>query len=88
MSDKKPTPLDHAPVTATDYRTLLLAFIASLTLADHMGDVSNEVEEVLRCLGLKIEWDEMHELGTALGKMGVTTLYGSDLSADDDEDFE
>lgn len=73
-----------APRTVEDYRALILAFVGSLTLADHMGDVSNDVEQVLKLLGVKIEWYEWGELGSALGKMGVTTLYGTSLSDDDE----
>jgi len=62
-----------------NYREILLQFIASITLCDHMGDVSNDVSDVLEKIGLNIEWDEWHELGRALGKMGVTTLVGSKL---------
>lgn len=69
-----------------DYRTILLSLIGSLTLCDHMGDVSNDVQEALDQIGLKIEWDEWHELGAALGKMGVTTLLGTPLSDADDEE--
>jgi len=63
-----------------DYKTLLLQFIASLTLCDHMGDVSNDVGLVLKKLNLKIEWDEWGELGRALSDMGVTTLVGTKLN--------
>lgn len=66
----------------TDYRTLLLQFIGSLTLCDHMGDVSDNVNEVLNRLGLDIEWSEFNQLGSELGKMGVSTLNGTDLRED------
>lgn len=67
-----------------DYRNLLLQFIGSLTLADHLGDVGNDIETVLKRLDLKIDWDEPHELGQALGKMGITTLYGTRLLEEDE----
>lgn len=66
-------------------RDLLLKFIASLTLCDHMGDVSNDVTEVLKFLGLEIEWDEWSDLGNALAKMGITTLNGTDLTPEGEE---
>ena len=71
-------------MNADEYRALLLQFIASLTLADHMGDVSNDVVTVLKRLGLDIEWDEWNELSAALSRMGVTTLYSTTLGDDDD----
>lgn len=64
-------------MTNTDSRILLLQMIASLTLCEHMGDVSNVVNKVLKRLGVDIEWDEWADLRRALGERGVTTLYGS-----------
>ena len=69
-----------------DYKTILLQFLASLTLCDHMGDVSNDVVDVLEKIGVEIEWDEWDELGNALGKMGITTLNGAALTQDENED--
>ena len=73
-----------------DYRNsehkLLMELIASLTLADHMGDVSNDVSYVLTKLGLNNvaadDWDgEAHfeETMKMLHGLGVTTLYGTSL---------
>jgi hypothetical protein len=67
-------------------RELLLSFIASITLADHLGDVANEVNVVLKKLGLDVDWSEWSELGDALHEMGVTTLYGTSLASDDEDD--
>jgi hypothetical protein len=77
---------EKMPETVDEYRALLLSFIASLTLCDHMGDVAGDVQDVLKRIDLKIEWDEMYELGRALGKMGVKTLYNTELGSDDDDD--
>lgn len=67
-----------------DYKGMLLSLCASLTLADHMGDVSNDVDTVLRRLGmpkciLDAGWED---LGKELGKIGIKTLYGTDLTGD------
>ena len=62
-----------------DYRELLLQFIASLTLCDHMGDVAGDIEKVLKEMGLTFEWDDLDDLRTKLGEMGVTTLYGTKI---------
>lgn len=69
------------------YENLILQFIGSLTICDHMGDVSNEIITVMEKLDLNIEWNDMNDLGRYLGKRGVTTLLGSPLwSAEDDEE--
>jgi hypothetical protein len=65
-----------------DYRGLLLALCASLTLADHIGDVSNEVHEVLKRLEMPAEvldadWEDV---GLELGKLGIRTLWGTELT--------
>lgn len=65
-------------------RELLLQFCASLTLAEHTGDVSNDVVYVLQELKMPqsvidAEWED---LGIELGKLGVTTLYGTQLRED------
>lgn len=72
-------------MTDLDHRTLLLQFIGSLTLCDHMGDVSDDVAKVLDIMGLDIEWDEWDDLGKALSEMGITTLYGTELWHEEDD---
>lgn len=70
-----------------DYRKLLLQFIGSLTLCDHMGDVADGINLVLKKLGIEIgEWYDYSDLRKELDKMGVTTLYGTALDGDDNED--
>ena len=67
-----------------NHRELLLKFIASLCLCDHMGDVSNDVDFVLKKLNMK--WpdsaEELSDLMPWLHKRGVTTLYGTSLGED------
>lgn len=66
-------------------RQLLLRFIGSLTLADHMGDVSNDIDFVLRRIMPDIgEWEELSDLGDELGRRGITTLYGTSLAPEDE----
>lgn len=86
MADRK------KPETAEEYRALLLNFVASLMLCDHMGDVSNDMLIVLEDLGVKVE--DMDEGGREWGslprqlhQMGARTLYGSEIwdPADDEE---
>lgn len=61
-------------------RMVLLQLIASLTLCDHMGDVSNDIEEALRQIGVDLSWDTLDDLRQALHTRGITTLYGTSLS--------
>ena len=64
--------------TITD-KQILLQFIASLTLCEHMGDVSNDIDKVFDMLEINIEWSDLDELYKELGKMGITTLHGTKL---------
>lgn len=63
--------------------TLLLEFVASLTLCDHMGDVGNDIVEVLGRLGVEYEDDGSGEnwgdLPKLLHGMGIKTLVGTDV---------
>lgn len=67
-----------------DYRTILLQLIGSLTLADHMGDVSNDVDTALKRCGYEVEWDEWSDLGRWCAQQGITTLYGTSLGSEDE----
>lgn len=71
-----------------DYKYLLIKFVASLTLCEHMGDVADDIETVLDLLGLELEWEDLDELREKLHKMGVTTLYGTALIDDEDDEDE
>ena len=73
----------NKPNSPDAYHNLLLSFIASMTLCDHMGDVGSDVTFVLRQLGMEIEWNEWWELGDELDKMGIKTLYGTSLRDDE-----
>lgn len=68
-----------------DYRQILLQFIASLTLDENEGDISESISTVLEMIEENIEWDDLADLGTKLGKRGVTTLNGTSLVGEDDE---
>ena len=61
-----------------DYKKLLLSFIWTLTLADHMGDVLDDIDSVLGRLGINIQWDDADDLRTKLTEMGIGSLYGDD----------
>lgn len=67
---------------------LVLQLVASLQLADHMGDASSDVDKFLEMAGIHLEADDMDEspYWDALAGMGVTTLYGTTLSPRDDDD--
>lgn len=65
-----------------DYKNLLLQFIGSLCLCDHMGDVSNDILTVLEKMELNdlAEWDDFDSLAKALNEKGITTLFGTSLT--------
>jgi len=67
------------PETPEEWRAMVLSFIGSLTLADHTGDMSSDIADVLKTMEVNIEWDDLSDLGRALGKMGVKTLHGTEL---------
>lgn len=67
------------PETPEEWRAMVLSFIGSLTIADHTGDMSNDIVEVLKILEVNVEWDDLSDLGRALGKMGIKTLRGTEL---------
>lgn len=79
--------LEVKPGNHTD---LLLKLIGSLTLCDHMGDVSNDVDKVLRELDINVPGDlEWEDLGDWLARnLGVTTLNGTSLLNEEEEEEE
>ena len=57
---------------------LLLSFIKSLCLADHIGDVGNDIDTVLRLkLEMDIEWEDLNDLYNKLDKRNIKTLFGN-----------
>lgn len=81
-----PSEIGIVSKTAESYRNLILQFIASLTLCDHMGDVADDIARVLKEAGLKLDYDDLTDLGHKLGKLGITTLYGTQLNDEEDEE--
>lgn len=73
-----------------NYREILLRLIGSLTLADHMGDASEDALQALKMAmperAEEIDEMEWEDLGSWLGKShGVTTLVDTPLWDPDDE---
>lgn len=73
---------------------LLISFICSLSLCDHMGDVMNDTEEVLDRLGLNIPYEEidadgedwLYKVAAYLGRIyDAKTLFGTSFADDYDE---
>ena len=56
-------------------RDWLLSWIKTLTLADHIGDVCNDLDTLLKKLGVTERWDELYELSDVLTRMGVKYLH-------------
>jgi hypothetical protein len=71
-----------------DYKKILLQFIASLTLSEDQGEIEEDIAAVFDAIDMDIEWDDLDDLGRKLGKMGITTLYGSSLEDDFEEENE
>jgi len=63
-----------------DHKKLLESLMASLTLADNLGDVAEDVSHVAKKMGFKsniMDWNDLTEFQTELSERGITTLYGS-----------
>lgn len=73
-----------------DTHAILLSFIASLTLADHMGDVMGDIETVLKRIGYEVPNGALDAFETALAKQlhkdGIRTLYGTEIIGDEEPD--
>lgn len=67
-------------------RDILLSLCASLTLADHMGDAAGDVIEALRQAGVEVPYGEEWpvDVQKALGKLGVKSLYGTEIGGGDE----
>lgn len=61
----------------SDMKKLLLAFIYSLTLCDHMGDAADAIELALKKARVDIEWNDLDDLRSKLEGMGfyVDTFF-------------
>ncbi len=77
--------------TEPDYREILVSLIGSITSADDLGDVSNNVTEAIKQAKIDIgKCDELNnttyeyhyfiELAERLHNMGVTDLKGAELT--------
>ena len=71
------------PPPKPDYRKILLSLIASLSLDDHMGDVSNSVSEALKQAEIEIEWEDWEELQRGLHALGIETLWDTSLKGEE-----
>ena len=67
---------------------LVLQLVASLQLADLIGDVMDYVANFLKKAGIELEESNTAEnlYWDALVEMGVTTLYGTALSPRDEDE--
>ena len=67
-----------------DPRAVLLSLVSSLTLADHMGDASNDANIAIKRIGIDVSDVEWEDLGVWLWKNhGVKTLYGTSFEDHD-----
>lgn len=76
--------LAHAEACLRERDGLILKLIASLTLADHIGDVGDDAIFVMKRLGIEIEIEDCESWQTgvrrSLAKCGVTTLYDTSIA--------
>lgn len=55
---------------------LILIFIRNISLADHLGDVADDIDSILKMLGVDAgSWGNLDELGDNLGNMGVKYMH-------------
>jgi len=76
--------------TEPNYKELLLSLIASMTLADHMGDVCDDVQTVMDKMGIECSVDlsgegDAQDFKRLLHNMGAKTVYGTEIWDADDE---
>lgn len=64
------------PTTVDEYEMLLLRFVKSLCLCDHMGDVSNSIDDVFQILGIELDVEDLSLLYVELDAQDVKTLSG------------
>jgi len=62
---------------------LVLQIAASLTLADHLGDISNAIQFAVSRAGYDITWSSADELYEKLSRLGVTTVNGTHLGEEE-----
>ena len=74
-------------------RDIILRFMASMSLADHIGDIAEDAFEVFKLLGIKLPdtVDHIDKFGAFLHREGLCskTIVGSDIDDDGfDKDYE
>ncbi len=71
----------NATAATPDGERVLLCFIMSLCLCDHMGDVGNQIERVLNWTGIDVgKWESADELFGILEARGYKTVSQTDWS--------
>lgn len=76
----------HSSCDVTD-RTMLLQLCASMTLAEHSGDIADDVYKVLFWAGVVVEasdGDWQSDVQKALHRMGIGTVYGSSVGDEEE----
>ena len=63
--------IEYLEAENKELKDLFLSFIRSLTLCDHMGDVGNDMCDILERLGLEIDED----IADSLGAVGVKWMH-------------
>lgn len=68
--------LVRKPTTPAEYELLILRFVKSLCLCDHMGDVAVRIDDVFRVLGIELEAEDLSLLYVELDAQDIKTLTG------------
>lgn len=77
--------MENKPEKVEDYKRLLLELVASATLADHMGDMWNDLNRALKIMGEDDLLEDHDELSKKLFQRGITTIWGTEIGPEDDE---
>lgn len=73
-------------VEDVDFQDLFMRLLASLSLAENMDDVREDLRIAIKQAGLiHVEWETQDDLVDQLGEMGVVTLCGVPLAVDEKE---
>ena len=68
---------------------LILQLVGSLTLADHLGDVWDDVYHFMKLANVDASFlddtETDREVQRELAKRGITTLYGTSLEGEESE---
>lgn len=75
-------------MNAEEYKNKILQLIASATLSDHMGDMWDDLNKVAEDIGEGELVSDHDELPKKLHERGITTVWGTEVGSDEEENEE